>query len=257
MTHAHEHPAVAPAAPVARPERVVAALAMTLAASLVIQNAVVIGVGAPGYGDPIAQVVAFHAENRTALGLVFGLEALNLPLLLGLVTGLHGLVRRRGAAGADWSRLAMVAASACAAILALYAVLWVGVVLASGPLGSGPLGSGAPASGPLGSGTPGAGTLAVPTPVIELVWRMHAAAFALALPALGTTLLGAAVATHLAGLTQRWQRLIGIAGGGSLIAAGAASLAIADGSPLVLASMPGYAAWIAWLAVTGIRLLRS
>lgn len=247
MTHAHEHPVVAPTAPVARTERVVGALAMTLAASLVIQNAVVIGVGAPGYGDLIAQVVAFHAENRTALGLVFGLEALNLPLLLGLVTGLHGLVRRRGAAGADWSRLAMVAASACAAILALYAVLWVGVVLASGPLGSGPLGSGAP----------GAGTLAVPTPVIELVWRMHAAAFALALPALGTTLLGAAVATHLAGLTQRWQRLIGIAGGGSLIAAGAASLAIADGSPLVLASMPGYAAWIAWLAVTGIRLLRS
>ena len=247
MTHAHEHPVVAPTAPVARTERVVGALAMTLAASLVIQNAVVIGVGAPGYGDLIAQVVAFHAENRTALGLVFGLEALNLPLLLGLVTGLHGLVRRRGAAGADWSRLAMVAASACAAILALSAVLWVGVVLASGPLGSGPLGSGAP----------GAGTLAVPTPVIELVWRMHAAAFALALPALGTTLLGAAVATHLAGLTQRWQRLIGIAGGGSLIAAGAASLAIADGSPLVLASMPGYAAWIAWLAVTGIRLLRS
>jgi len=225
---------------------------MTLAASLVIQNGVVIGIGAPGYGDPITQVVAFHAENRTALGLVFGLEALNLPLLLGFVTGLHGLVRRRGAAGAAASRLAMIAASACAAILALYAVLWVGVVLASGAHGSG-----APASGPLGSGGPGAGTLAVPTSVIELVWRMHAAAFALALPALGTTLLGAAVATHLAGLTPRWQRLIGISGGGSLIAAGTASLAIADGSPLVLASMPGYAAWIAWLAVTGIRLLRS
>src|SRR5512138_1163064 len=85
-------------------ERVVGAAAIALGASLVIQNAVV--VGAPGYGDPIQKVLAFHAAHRGAVAVAVGLEALNLPLLLVFVTGLHGLVGRRGGAGADWSRLA-------------------------------------------------------------------------------------------------------------------------------------------------------
>src|SRR5215210_5758916 len=38
--------------------------------------------------------------------------------------------------------------------------------------------------------------LAEPTPAFELVWQLHAAAFALALPALGATFIGAALATH-------------------------------------------------------------
>ena len=80
--------------------RVVGATAIALAASMVIQNAV--PVGAPTFGDPIEEVLAWHAENRVAVAIAVGLEALNLPLLLGFVTGLHGLVGRRGGAGADW-----------------------------------------------------------------------------------------------------------------------------------------------------------
>src|SRR3954447_11870823 len=90
-------------------ERVVGAAAIALVASLVIQNAVLVWAGAPGFGDPIQKVLAFHAENRgaVAVAIAVGSEALNLPLLLGFVTGLHGLVGRRGGAGADWSRLAV------------------------------------------------------------------------------------------------------------------------------------------------------
>src|SRR5919199_739586 len=55
--------------------------------------------------------------------------------------------------------------------------------------------------------------LAEPTPAFELVWQLHAAAFALALPALGATFIGAALATHASGLTRPWQRLLGVAGG--------------------------------------------
>ena len=80
-------------------ERVVGAAAIALAASMAIQNAVV--VGAPAYGDPIREVLAFHAEHRVQVEIAVGLEALNLPLLLVFVTGLHGLVGRRGGAGAD------------------------------------------------------------------------------------------------------------------------------------------------------------
>ena len=203
-------------------ERVVGAAAIALVASLVIQNAVLVWAGAPGFGDPIEKVLAFHAENRGAVAIAVGSEALNLPLLLVFVTGLHGLVGRRGGPGADWSRLAVAAGATLAAVFALYAVLWNGVVLS-------------------------ARGLAEPSPLFKLVWQLHAGAFALALSALGTTFIGAALAAP-------WQRVLGVAGGGLLIAAGVANLAIADGSSILFVGMLGYAAWLVWLLVTGVRL---
>src|SRR4051812_36777362 len=196
---------------------------------MAIQNAVV--VGAPAYGDPIREVLAFHAEHRVQVEIAVGLEAMNLPLLLVFVTGLHGLVGRRGGAGADWSRLAVAAGATLAAVFALYAVLWDGVVLS-------------------------AGGLAEPSPLFKLVWQLHAGAFALALSALGTTFIGAALAAHASRLTPPWQRLLGVAGGSLAIAAGAANLAIADGSALLFVGVPGYFAWLVWLLVTGVRLVR-
>ena len=94
-------------------------------------------------------------------------------------------------------------------------------------------------------------------PAFELVWQLHAAAFALALPALGTTFIGAALAAHASGLTPAWQRLLGVAGGGLLLAAGLGNLAIADGSPFLFVGLLGFAAWLVWLLATGIRLVRS
>src|ERR687890_2701324 len=85
-------------------KRVVGAAAIASAALVVIDNAVVAWAGATTYGAPIKEVLAFHADNRAAVAIAVGLEALNVPLLLLFVTGLHGLVGRRGGAGADWSR---------------------------------------------------------------------------------------------------------------------------------------------------------
>ena len=189
-------------------------------------------IGSPKYGDPITEVLAFHAEHRGSVAVAVGLEALYLALLLGFVTGLNGLVGRRGGAGADWSRLAVAAGATFSAVMAFYAVLWDGVVLS-------------------------AGELTEPSPVLKLAWRMHAAAFAWSLPALGTTFIGAALATHAIRLTPRWQLLLGVAGGGLLLAAGAANLAIADGSALLFVGVPGYFAWMVWLLATGVRLVRA
>jgi hypothetical protein len=210
--------------------RLVGAAAIALAASVAIQNAV--PVGAPTFGAPIEEVLAWHAENRVVVAIAVGLEALHLPLLLGFVTGLHGLVGRRGGAGADWSRLAVAAGATLSAVMAFYSVLWIGVVLS-------------------------AGELTEPSPAFELAWQMHAAAFAWSLPALGTTFIGAALATHTSRLTPPWQRLLGVAGGGLLLAAGTANLAIADGSALLFVGLPGLAAWLVWLLATGVRLVRS
>jgi hypothetical protein len=210
----------------------VGATAIAVAASVAIDNTVVGWAGAPPYGAPIKEVLAFHADHPAAVAIAVGLEALNVPLLLLFLTGLHGLVGRRGGAGADWSRLAVAAGATFSAVMAFYAVLWDGVVLS-------------------------AGELAEPSPVFELAWRMHAASFALSLPALGTTFIGAALAAHASGLTPSWQRLLAVAGGGLLLAAGAASLAIADGSAILFLGVAGFVAWPLWLLATGVRLVRA
>src|ERR687892_2536192 len=210
--------------------RIVGGAGVALAASVVFQN--VMFTGAPTYAAPLGEVLAYHAANRGAVAVAVGQEAVNLPLLLLFVTGLHGLVQRRGGAGADWSRLAVAAGATLSAVFALVMTTHIAVVLA-------------------------ADGLAEPTPAFELVWQLHAAAFALALPALGATFIGAALATHASGLTWPWQRLLGVAGGSLLILAGAGNLAIADGSPLLFVGLPGFAAWLVWLVVTGLRLIRG
>ena len=212
--------------------RVVGATAIASAAAVLIDNVVVGWVNSPTYGAPMKEVLAFHANHPGAVATAVGLEALNVPLLLLFLTGLHGLVGRRGGAGAHWSRLAMAAGASFSAVTAFYAVLWDGVVLT-------------------------AGDLAEPSPVLELAWHMHAAAFAWSLPALGTTFIGAALAAHASGLTPPWQRLLAVAGGGLLLAAGAANLAIADGSAILFVGVAGFVAWPVWLLATGVRLVRS
>ena len=212
--------------------RIVGGVAVAYAASVIVQNAVFFFPPAPAFGDPLGEVLAYHAANRGAVAVSVGLEAPKLLLLLLFVTGLQGLVQRRGAAGADWSRLAVAAGATLSAIFALVIATHIAVVLA-------------------------ADGLAEPSPAFELVWQLHAALFAFAMPALGATFIGAALATHASGLTRPWQRLLGVAGGSVLILAGTGNLAIADGSPLVFAGVAGLAAWLVWLVVTGLRLIRG
>jgi len=213
------------------PQRIVGVTAIALATSLLVQNVVVGGAGAPEYGAPMADVLAYHAQNRGTVAVAVGLEALNLPLLLGFLAGLHGLVRRNER-GASWSLFALAAGAALSAIWAIYAVTWIGVVLSAGEGGQ-------------------------PSPTLELSWQLHAAGLAMALPALGTTFLGAALATHAASLTPPWQRLLGVVGAALLVVAGTASLAIADGSPMVFVGVAGLAMWVLWLLATGVRLVRA
>ena len=212
--------------------RLVGVAAIALAVSVAIENGVLAGTGAPSYGAPIGDVLAYYAANRGSVAIASGVVAVYLPLLLVFVTGLHGLVERAGGAGADWSRLAVAAGAALSAVFVLVNVLQVGLALS-------------------------AGGLAEPTPAFELVWQIHAAAFALALPTLGTTFIGAALAAHASGLTPAWQRLLGLGGGSLLLLAGVGNLAIADGSALIFVGLLGFAAWLVWLLVTGVRLVRS
>ena len=210
--------------------RTVGVIAIAYAASVIVQNALF--AGAPNYGDPPDVVLTYHAQHQSTLAVTSGLEAVNMVLLLLFVTALHGFVERRGGIGADWSRLAVAAGATLAALSALTIATHVAVILA-------------------------ADGQTEPTPAFELMWRLHAAAFALSLPALGATFIGAALATHASGLTRPWQRLFGVAGGSLPILAGLGNLAIAGGSPLLFVGVLGLAMWLVWLIVTGLRLIRG
>jgi len=211
--------------------RLVGAAAIAFAVLVVIENVLFAVTSALPYGAPIEEVLAYYAANRGAVAIVSALVALYLPLLLVFVTGLHGLVERRGGAGADWSRLALAAGATLSAIFVLVNVLQIGLAVS-------------------------AGGLAEPTSAFELVWQIHAAAFAMALPTMGTTCIGAALATHASGLTPAWQRVLGLVGGSLLLAAGLGSLAIAEGSALLFVGLLGFAAWLVWLLAAGVRIVR-
>ncbi|MBA4246800.1 MAG: hypothetical protein C0444_00680 [Microbacterium sp.] len=207
------------------------AMAIALALSMVVQNVMFAVAGAPGYGDPIDTVFAWHAQNRAVVAIAVAQEALHMALLLGFLAGLQGLVGRRGNAGAVWSRIAVAAGATVAAVLAFYSATWIGTVLS-------------------------ASDDADPSALFSLVWQLHAAAFALSLPALGVTMIASTLATHRSQLTPAWQRILGLTGGVLLLAVGAVSLEIADGSPLLFVGLPGLLLWIVWLLATGVRLMR-
>src|SRR3954453_3421788 len=129
-------------------ERVVGATAIASAAAVLIDNVVVGWVNPPTYGAPMKEVLAFHADHPGVVAISVGLEALNVPLLLGFLIGLHGLVGRPGGGGAAWARppgcgggagrvwwrLAVARGGVLGAVVAFSAVRGGGVVRAAGDL---------------------------------------------------------------------------------------------------------------------------
>ena len=212
--------------------RFIGFVALSYAASMIIQNAGFAVSGAPDYNTPISIVLTYHAENQGALAITSGLETTNMVLLLLFVTALHGLIQRRGGKGADWSRLAVAAGATLSALSALFIATHIAVIVS-------------------------ASSLSEPNPAFELMWQLHAAIFTLVMPALGATFIGTALATHASGLTRSWHRALGVVGGSLAIVAGFGNLAIAGGSPILFVGVLGLAMWIVWVVATGLRLIRG
>ena len=194
--------------------------------------------GVPGperttYGAPIEEVLAYHADNRGPVAIAVGQEALNLPLLLLFVTGLHGLVERRGAAGADWSRLAVAAGATFSAVIGV-------LRRAVGSASCSP-----PASSP-------SRALCWSSPGRSMQQRSRWRCRRSAPPSSARRW-----PTHASGLTPPWQRLLGVVGGSLLIAAGTANLAIADGSALLFVGLAGLGCLARLAVATGLRLVRG
>lgn len=207
-------------------------IAIVYATTMFIQNMLFAITESPGYNDSIEVVLSYHAENQGALALTSGLEAINMVLLLFFITSLNGLISLRGDVGKGWSQLAVSAGVTLSALFALFYATHISVIVASS-------------------------RITEPNMAFEMMWQLHAAVFALAMPALGLTFISTALATHASGLTRSWQRNFGVFGGILPILAGLGNLSIAGGSSFLYIGVIGLFLWLLWLIITGVSLIRE
>lgn len=211
-------------------DRYIGAAAIAFVLLVVTENVLFALTGSLAYDARIQDVLTYYASNRLTVAIVAGLVALYLPLLLAFLAGLRSLGDRHGGKGTTWSYLALAAGATLAATFVLVNVLQIGLVMA-------------------------ASRLAEPTPEFEIVWQLHAAAFGMTLPALGTVSIGTALAAHASRLTPVWQLMLGLAGGSMLLAASVGNMIIAEGSALIFVGLLGFTVWLFCLLAIGIRLV--
>lgn len=90
------------------------------------------------------------------------------------------------------------------------------------------------------------------------VWALHNAIFAVLPMFIAIALLGLSRGAVIARVIPAWTGVIGVVGAG-LLAVGAtlAPETAATTSPLLAVSMVGFAGWLVFLVVAGLRLARD
>lgn len=90
-----------------------------------------------------------------------------------------------------------------------------------------------------------------------VLWNLHNAVFTLNFTAVGVALFGLGRAAVVAGLIPRWTGPFTAVGGLLLALAAAPAVAEIHGSALMGIGLVGFVIWLAFVAGTGLRLLRS
>jgi hypothetical protein len=204
---------------------------LVFAAVVVLQN-VLRGSGAPANGASADEVLSYYADNRATTIILVATFVLSGA---GLAAFLGGAVRRLVAGPRPgW---AIAGCLGAAGIMAMFAV----VVAAEQAL-----------SVVATQDRPDLGA-------IEALWAFHDSAFTVLYLFIGMALVGLARAGVAAGLTPRvFERLAPI--GAALLAAGAIAgpwIAAGDAMPVFGLAGAGFLVWLAFLASTGLRLVRS
>ncbi len=100
-------------------------------------------------------------------------------------------------------------------------------------------------------------SLAEEPALIETLWQLQSAAMIFNGLALALALLGLSRAARLSGLTPAWQEAMGLGAALAFFIAAVAAVASLEGSPIGFLGLPAFVAWLLWLALTSLRLLRS
>ncbi len=205
--------------------------AITFAATVVAQN-IIRGASAPSNGASSADVLSHYADHRA---ITFVLVASYVLSAIGMFVFLGGAMRRLVAsARRGWAITGLVGATG---IMALFAIV---------------VGSEQALSVAATRSKPDIGA-------IEALWALHNSVFTVLDLSIAAALLGLAWAGVAAGITPGAFRRLAPLGSG-LLAIGAVagpSIAAGDSMPLFGLAGLGFVVWLAFLATTGLRLVRS
>jgi hypothetical protein len=198
----------------------------------VIQNGVLLA-GAPRADASIAEISEFFAENELSVSLALALVAVNIPLSLVFASGFSTLLGQR--AGGLIPVGARAGFAGAVAVIPAFAV----VATARATL------------------VANADILASEPALTQMLWDVHSAAFAFAQVSLAVALVAFALAGRDAGLTPTWLTILALGGGAALVVSGGAVVPVMDGSAVGLLGLLGFFAWLVFLVVQSIRLLRG
>jgi len=202
--------------------------AIGFAVAIVTTNLVLLPAGLPKTGAAIAEVSAFFASGRGAVGTATALGPIAWIAAVLFGAGVVTAVRRRGSERATHWALA-----GFGGVLLQNATFTIVVALRLA----------------LGST---AGRHA------DVLWPLHDALFTLNGTFLALALLGFTIAGRSADLLRPWHAVLGWTGAALLFtSATLASRVVASAGPLGLLGLAGWLLWVVWLVAYGVALIRA
>ncbi len=210
-------------------DRLAGISALVFVALVVIQNALGATV-VPGPSASVVDVSQFASDHRWAIYLMTVTYLVGLPALLLWSAKVAEIARSEDdPISAVWAQAGRTGVALIAVFFALVNIT--DIVLAT--------------------------TNAGDHTTIALLWHLHWAIFIINLAAVGVALLGLGLASVRVGIAAPWLVRTTIAGAALLFVGAAPAVAGLHGFPVIAIALPGYAAWVALLLATGIRLARG
>jgi hypothetical protein len=194
---------------------------------------VVIGSLTPPAADASgSEIVAFMTDNKALLGVVAAAIPFAVVSLFLFIASAYQRLSGASPEAAFWTRVGAIGIM-LVEVMFLTRMIFEFVLIAN------------------------ADALAQETVLAEMLWQLANASMVVNGLALAVTLLGVSRAASLAGLIPRWQELLGL-GSAALFFIGAVALVPSlEGSPIGIVGLPAFVAWLVWLALTSVRLLRT
>jgi hypothetical protein len=93
--------------------------------------------------------------------------------------------------------------------------------------------------------------------LIETLWQLQGAGMTFTGVGLALALLGLSRAARTSGLIPAWQEALGLGAAVAFVVAAMAIVPTLEGSPIGILGLPAFVAWLLWLALTSVRLLRA
>jgi hypothetical protein len=214
------------------PRRIAGFAALAFAVIVGFVNLFVGSLGAPLADASGQEVITFVSDNTGALTFAIGLVPLGVLALFAFLAAVYPVLGRTSPEAAFWTRLGAAGIILVEVMFLVRTLFEVALVANIDALSSDPL-------------------------LVETIWRLQGAGLILTGLGLAVTLTGLSRAARLGGLIPSWQQGLGFGAAAGFLVQGFASVAALEGSPIALVGLVAFVGWLTWLAMTGVRLLRS